>query len=122
MARIIDLKTFSQQRGKLTVLEKILPFEVKRVFYIYDVDDSVRGKHRHKKTWQAAVCIRGSCMIYNNDGQKEETFSLHQPDQCLILEPTDWHSMFEFSKDAILLVLASENFDPDDYIFEEYKK
>lgn len=120
MAYLKDLKTFTDKRGNLTVIEKILPFKVERIFYIYGVDDSVRGGHRHHNTIQAAICIKGRCKIYNNDGKTEETFVLNKPSQCLILEQKDWHKMYDFSKNAILMVLASENFDEKDYIFEEY--
>lgn len=120
MARLIDLKTFTDKRGNLTVIEKVIPFDVRRIFYIYGVDDSVRGGHRHKKTVQAAICLRGECKIRNNDSQGVDVFHLDRPDKCLILEPRDWHEMFEFSSDAILMVLASEYFDKDDYIFERY--
>jgi WxcM-like, C-terminal. len=120
MAYLIDLKTFTDKRGNLTVIENILPFKIKRIFYIYGVDDSVRGGHRHHKTIQAAICIKGRCKIHNNDGNADETYSLRSPSQCLILEQKDWHEMYEFSKNAILMVLASENFDEGDYIFEKY--
>ena len=122
MARIIDLKTFTDKRGNLTVIEKTIPFDVKRIFYIYGVDDSVRGGHRHKTTIQAAICLQGTCHIYNNNGVEENDFILDQPYKCLILEPNDWHSMDHFTPDAILMVLASEFFDPNDYIFEPYTK
>lgn len=120
MANIINLQTFTDKRGNLTVIEKIIPFEIKRIFYIFGVDDSVRGGHRHKKTIQAAVCIAGSCKIYNNDGFSEHIYDLNTPEKCLILNPNDWHQMYDFSKDAILLVLASEYFDINDYIYEKY--
>lgn len=120
MARLIDLKTFTDERGNLTVIEKVIPFDIKRIFYIYGVDNSVRGGHRHHKTIQAAICIQGSCTIYNNDGQKEDNFILDHPGKCLILEPKDWHKMYNFTPDAILMVLASENFDPNDYIYSPY--
>lgn len=122
MARLIKLTTYSEQRGNLTVIEKSLPFDIKRVFYIYNVDDSVRGKHRHHKTVQAAICITGSCTIYNNDGETEQEFVLDNCEKCLILEPRDWHKLYNFTKDAILLVLASETFDQSDYIFTPYQK
>ena len=122
MAYQIDLKTFTDKRGNLTVIERVIPFDIKRIFYIYGVDSSVRGGHRHKKTLQAAICIQGSCHIYNNDGGKEETFILDEPNKCLVLEPKDWHTMNNFTPDSILMVLASEFFDQDDYIFEPYKK
>ena len=121
MAKVISLKTFTDKRGNLTVIEKIIPFDIKRIFYIYGVDESVRGGHRHKKTRQAAICLQGSCIIFNNDNFKKEEFVLNAPDKCLILEPNDWHQMHSFTKDAILMVLASGYFDPSDYIFEPYK-
>ena len=120
MAYIINLKTFTDFRGNLTVIENILNFQIKRIFYIYGVDGSVRGGHRHRKTVQAAICIKGRCKIYNNNGENEEVFSLDKPFKCLVLECKDWHKMFDFSKNAILMVLASENFDENDYIFEGY--
>ena len=120
MAHIIDLKTFTDKRGNLTVIEKSIPFDIKRIFYIYGVDNSVRGGHRHVKTKQAAICIQGQCTIYNNDGATETDFVLDQPNKCLIIENKDWHKMYNFSPDAILMVLASEFFDESDYIFESY--
>ncbi len=122
MAHIIDLKTYTDKRGNLTVIEKIIPFDIKRIFYIYGVDESKRGGHRHHKTIQAAVCIKGACTICNNNGQREEVFELNKPNKCLIIEPQDWHTMYDFTPDAILMVLASENFDEKDYIFEPYQK
>ncbi|MEO5911178.1 MAG: FdtA/QdtA family cupin domain-containing protein [Pelobium sp.] len=120
MAHIIDLKTFTDARGNLTVIEKVLPFDIKRIFYIYGVDDSVRGGHRHIKTIQAAICIQGSCVIENNNGKTKSNFNLDRPDKCLIIDPEDWHQMHSFTKDGILMVLASENYAPEDYITEPY--
>ena len=120
MAHLVDLKTFTDKRGNLTVIENVLPFQIKRVFYIYGVDDSIRGGHRHHKTIQAAICIKGRCRIYNNNGEKEDEFYLNNPSKCLILNPEDWHKMYDFSKNAILMVLASENFEKNDYIFKSY--
>src|ERR1035437_7769379 len=107
MAKLIDLKTFTDKRGNLTVIEKVIPFDIKRIFYIYGVDESIRGGHRHKKTIQAAICLKGSCSIYNNNGFKEESFILNDPSRCLILSPAAWPKLFHFPPDAILLVLAS---------------
>lgn len=120
MAYAIDLETYTDNRGNLTVIENILPFKIERVFYIYGVDKSERGGHRHKKTIQAAVCIQGKCKILNNNGKKQEVFHLNKPSKCIVLEPIDWHVMYDFSDDAILMVLASEKFDQNDYIFEKY--
>ncbi len=121
MADILSLRTYIDKRGNLTVIEKIIPFEIKRIFYIYGVDDSVRGKHCHHKTIQAAFCIKGECKIFSNDGINKQIFHLNTPDKCLIINPIDWHYMYDFSEDAILMVLASEYFDINDYIFEDYK-
>ncbi|HOJ18439.1 MAG: WxcM-like domain-containing protein [Ignavibacteriales bacterium] len=120
MAHIVTLPTHSDKRGNLTVIEKEIPFSVKRIFYIYGVDDSVRGGHRHKETRQAVVCIHGSCIVSNNDGKVREDFLMNHPQKCLILEPWDYHTMHHFTPDAVLLVFASTNFNPDDYIFEDY--
>jgi hypothetical protein len=120
MAKLVNLKTFCDKRGNLTVIDKAIPFVIKRIFYIYGVDESERGKHRHHKNRQAAICLQGSCTIYNNDGKCKQTFELDSPDKCLIIETQDWHKMYNFSKDAILMVLASEPFDENDYVFEEY--
>lgn len=122
MASLIDLPSFHENRGSLTVIEKIIPFEIKRVFYIYNVDDSVRGRHRHHKTIQAAICISGNCRISSDNGREVNEYFLNSPDKCLILNPEDFHWMHNFSKDAILLVLASEYYNPVDYIFEPYAK
>lgn len=121
MAELIDLVTFTDKRGNLTVIEKVIPFEIKRIFYIYGVDDSVRGGHRHKTTKQAAICIKGSCHIYNNNSNEQKNYILDAPSKCLILNPEDWHYMNNFSQDAILMVLASTYFDAQDYIYTPYE-
>ena len=122
MAQLLSLRTFVDKRGNLTVIEKVVPFDIKRIFYIYGVDNSKRGGHRHHKTIQAAICIKGSCTIYNNDGEKESVFILDRADKFLLLNTNDWHIMYDFTPDAILMVIASEHFDENDYIFEPYKK
>lgn len=121
MAHLIDLSTYTDKRGNLTVIEQGIPFSIRRIFYIYGVDDSKRGGHRHHKTVQAAVCIQGKCAIYNNNELSEDTFYLDSPSKCLIINPEDWHTMYNFSKDAILMVLASEKYNKEDYIFDPYK-
>jgi hypothetical protein len=119
MANIIELPTFGDERGNLTVVEKVLPFDIKRFYYIYDVSD-IRGGHRHKKTRQALISLGGSCEIFVNNGDKKETFLLDTPNKCLILDPRDWHTMDNFSKGSTLLVFSSEFYDKDDYIDGKY--
>ena len=122
MAHLIKLSTYSDQRGCLTVIENIIPFDIKRVYYIYNLNDKVRGGHRHKKTIQAAVCISGSCKITCQSGKDMEftNFNLSSPDEILIIAPEDYHTMSEFSDECILLVFASENYNVNDYIDEKY--
>ena len=120
MATSIDLQTYSDSRGHLTVIEKVIPFEIKRVYYIYGVDNSTRGGHRHHKTLQAAVCVSGSCVIECHNGLEYEIFYLDSPSKCVLIDTNDWHIMNQFSEDAVLLVMASELYDFSDYIFEPY--
>ncbi len=121
MAYLLDMRTFSDNRGNLSVIEEHeLPFQIRRVFYIYGVDDSVRGGHRHKCTTQALMSLAGSCTVYNDNGTTKEEFVLDRPNKCLILLPEDWHKMYNFTPDCILQVFASNIFDPDDYIYEGY--
>ena len=119
MAYLIELPTFLDNSGSLTVVEKLLPFDIKRFYYIYNVS-SQRGGHRHKQTTQALICLNGSCEIYINDAKKEYTIQLDTSDKCLILNPEDWHTMDNFSSGAVLIVFASEYYDKDDYIDEKY--
>jgi len=120
MPQIVDLKTFTDKRGNLTVIEKVIPFTIKRIFYIYGVDNSQRGGHRHKTTIQAVISLKGSCTIHCNNNITKQEIILDAPYKCLILSPEDWHIMYNFSKDAILMVLASEFYNPDDYIYDKY--
>ncbi len=120
MAALIELPTFSDSRGKLTVIEKILPFDIKRVYYIYDTDDKDRGGHRHKITIQALICLKGSCTVSCDNSFIKEDYILDNPNKSLIVYPEDYHVMSNFSPDAILLVLASEVFIEQDYIDKPY--
>ena len=124
MAHIIELNTFVDQRGNLTVIDDVqstLPFKIKRVFYIYNIDDSQRGGHRHHKTLQAAICINGSCTVSCDNDKEKKVFKLDSANKCLIIDTEDWHTMENFLEGSILLVFASEKFDSKDYIFEPYE-
>lgn len=123
MAYLIQLKSHADSRGRLTVIQDEIPFEIKRSYYIQDVPSTAisRGGHRHHHSTQALICIAGSCEIYNHDGEKETHFILDNPSTCLILEPKDWHTMQKFSSNAVLLVFASTKYDVNDYIDEPYK-
>jgi len=118
---LLHLPTFEDSRGYLTVLEKTLPFEVVRSYWIYRADGQTRGGHRHSHTRQALIAIAGTVEIYMNDGFTEETLILDDPCQCLIVEPKDWHTM-KFGKKSILLVMSSSVYDRNEYIDTPYEK
>lgn len=120
MAYLIDIKNIKDERGTLGIISSpdSLPFDVKRVLFIKDSVNE-RGGHAHKKTMQALICINGSCKIYTNNGNKKETFLLDSSDKGLILNPEDWHTMMNLSKDTVLLALGSEYYDPKDYVTKE---
>jgi hypothetical protein len=120
MPTLFNVKTIADARGHLSVLDQDMPFNIQRVYYIHHVTQERRGGHRHKITRQALICISGSCIVYVNNGEIKQDFLLKDPSQCLLLEPQDWHYMDGFSKDAVLLVLASEKYDPADYIIDDY--
>jgi hypothetical protein len=124
MAYIKILNPVIDDRGSLSVVEsyKDIPFEIKRVFYIYDINKNLsRGSHRHKKTRMALICMNGSCVVSNNNGKEKNDFFLNSPTQCLILEPEDFHTMHSFDDNSIIMTIASEYYDPDDYIYEDYE-
>ena len=116
---VLKLPTFSDDRGQLTVMGKVLPFDILRLYWIYGADFKSRGGHRHHRTRQALISMHGKVSVYMNDGQHEKVFDLTSPSVCLIVEPKDWHSM-SFKNDAVLMVASSEPYDPDDYINTPY--
>ena len=122
MAKLIQLDTFESDAGDLTVFEKILPGEIKRVFYIRGQAGQERGGHRHLHTWQALICISGSCRVSVDNQKMQESYLLNSPEKCLLLAPQDWHVMDDFSDGSILLVLANTEYDKDDYVFEPYEQ
>ncbi|WP_346682228.1 sugar 3,4-ketoisomerase [Megasphaera stantonii] len=112
-------------RGQLIALEefKDIPFQIKRVYYMYDtVKDVVRGKHAHKSLQQILICIHGKCKILLDNGQEKKIVPLEKPYEGLFVGNDIWREMYEFSPDAVLLVLASELYDESDYIrdYEEF--
>ena len=114
-SKIIEIPTFEDNRGFLTVMEDILPFNIKRVYWIYGADQQLRGGHRHKITKQALVAVAGTVDLKINDGKKESLYILDNPSKCIIVEPEDWHTMI-FKNNAVLLVFASNGYDKKDYI------
>lgn len=106
-------------RGQLVAIEenKDIPFDVKRVYYMYDTVPGVtRGKHAHKSLEQILICIHGSCKILLDDGQEKVVVPLDKPNEGLYVSNVMWREMFDFSEDAVLMVLASKLYEESDYI------
>tara|TARA_B100000401_G_scaffold411315_1_gene329981 strand:+ start:316 stop:735 length:420 start_codon:yes stop_codon:yes gene_type:complete len=126
--KMIELEKYdSQEKSSLSVLsfKKFIPFEVKRIFYVNNaVKDEVRGEHAHKACWQLLIPIHGELDIYCNDGSEEKIYHLSKQNQGLIVPPLIWCKQVYKSDENILLVLTSEEYDPNDYIheFDEFIK
>ena len=116
---IIDFKILGDERGQLIALEqqKNIPFDIKRVYYIFETLKGVRrGFHAHKALQQVLVCVKGSCDVLIDNGQTKKIISLDRSDKGLYIGPMIWHEMFDFSEDCVLMVLASDHYDEADYI------
>lgn len=118
-ARFFTMKKISDKRGSIAVAEILneLPFAPKRIFSVFNVpNEKVRGQHAHKKCKQLLICVNGSCNVVLDDGRNRQEFLLDSPDECLYIPPMVWGTQYNFSKDAVLLVMASEKYDENDYI------
>ena len=107
------------ERGDLVALEQMrnIPFEIKRVYYIYRTAEGVvRGKHAHKSLQQVLLCVHGSCRLKLDNGYEQETILLDQPNEGIYIANDMWREMYDFSPDAVLIVIASELYDESDYI------
>ena len=115
----VNFQPHGDERGQLIALEefKDIPFRVKRVYYIYDTKQGVRrGYHAHKKLEQILICVSGSCKIMLDNGEERTDVLLDKPYEGLYISNDMWREMYDFSADAVLLVLASELYDESDYI------
>lgn len=124
---ILNLQSFGDERGSLISLEgnKNIPFNIKRVYYIYDTTPGIdRGKHAHKNLEQIIVCLHGSCNFVLDDGINKEIVELNRPDKALYIGKNMWREMTNFSYGCILMVLASEYYDNKEYIrdYNEFLK
>lgn len=107
------------ERGQLVAIEGNvdIPFNIKRVYYMYNTGaDMVRGKHAHKCLEQILICIHGSCTICLDDGKEKANILLDKPNEGLYVTNCIWREMYNFSSDAVLMVLASEQYNESDYI------
>ena len=117
--KLISIHTVEAERGNLSALElpNLIPFEVKRIFLVYDVEDSeIRGEHAHKLCWQFLIASSGSVDVEVFDGIDRQIYNLNSPDKGLLIPPMIWGTQFNYSSQGVLLVLASDPFDPNDYI------
>ena len=128
----MEIKIFSFQphgdnRGQLIAIEecKDIPFDIKRVYYMYDTaNNAIRGKHAHKSLEQILICTSGSCKILLDDGKEKKVVELNKPYEGLYISNAIWREMYDFSSDAVLMVLASNYYDESDYIrdYDEFLK
>ena len=123
--RIIEIPKIidEQGRGKLSFIEKdVIPFKIKRVYYLYDVpSDAYRGGHAHKKLKQFIIALSSSFEVLLDDGESKQKIMLNKPNKGLLIPTGVWRELDNFSSGAVCLVLASEEYDEEDYI-RDYKQ
>ncbi|MCU8031116.1 FdtA/QdtA family cupin domain-containing protein [Shewanella sp. SM73] len=125
--KLIPFQTHGDDRGALVALEegRNIPFPVKRVYYLFNTKEGVgRGFHAHKALKQIAICLKGHCRFVMDNGVDKAEIILNSPSQGLLIDIMQWHEMYDFSDDCILLVLASDLYNESDYIrdYEQFIK
>jgi len=122
--QIISIPKIEDRRGNLSVIENdTIPFEIKRVYYVYDIPSGAeRGGHAHKDLQQFLVALSGSFDVILNDGKEESTVTLNKPNVGLLIKSGIWRELKNFSSGAVCLVVASNVYIKDDYIrdFDEF--
>lgn len=123
----LNFKVNGDARGNMVVVEggQAVPFDIKRLFYIYGTDpDAVRGQHANRNSDFAMVCISGSCKVKITDGTTETVVCLDEPMKGVYIPKMLWKDMYDFSEDAVLLVMASTHYDANEYIrdFDSYRQ
>ncbi len=122
----ISIPKIEDPRGNLSVIEKnVIPYEIKRVYYLYDVPSTAeRGGHSHINQQEFLVALSGSFEVIVNDGEKEQSFTLNKPFEGLLIPNGIWRELKNFSSGSVCLVIASDVFEESDYIreFEDYLK
>ena len=118
--KIVNIPKIEDPRGNLSVIEKeVVPFDIKRVYYLYDVPAGAeRGGHAHKKLQQFLVALSGSFDVILNDGKEEKIVTLNKPFEGLLITNGIWRDLKNFSSGAVCLVVASDVFEEADYIRE----
>ncbi|TDU39516.1 WxcM-like protein [Gelidibacter sediminis] len=125
MFKLIDIPKIEDRRGNLSVIEHdCIPFDIKRVYYLYDVpSDSYRGGHAHKEQSEFLVALSGSFDVILDDGVEKHTVMLNKPNKGLLIPTKIWRELENFSSGAVCLVLASGAFEEADYIrdYDQFK-
>jgi len=119
--KLINLPKITDPRGNLTVAEGagVVPFDIKRAYWVYDVPGGEsRGGHAHKRLRQLVVALSGSFTVTLDNGYERRTVLLNHPWQGLVIETNIWRTLDDFSSGAVCLVLASDHFEEDDYIYD----
>lgn len=123
---LMDIRKFSDDRGFLSVVEGgvDIPFDIKRVYYLYLVPEAVRGSHAHKRLKQLMIATSGSVQVIVDDGRNKKTFVLDKPWKGLLVVPGMWRTLDDFSGGTVCMVLASEHYSVKDYIrdYQEFLK
>lgn len=117
--KLLSFSVIGDERGNLVSLEacKNIPFLMKRVYYLYDLEkDLSRGFHAHKELQQVLICLKGSCDVLLENSVGKKTYHLNQPNVGLFVDKMIWREMHDFSDDCILMVIASDYYDENDYI------
>ena len=121
IGKLIDLPKIADLRGNLTVAEGscLVPFDIKRAYWVYDVPGGEsRGGHAHKRLKQFVIALSGSFDVTLDDGTEKQTYHLNHPYQGLLIDTGIWRTLDDFSSGAVCLVLASEHFEEEDYIYD----
>jgi len=115
---IIDIPKIEDRRGNLSVIEKdCIPFDIKRVYYLYDVpSDAYRGGHAHKEQLELLIALSGSFNVVLDNGKNKQTITLNKPNKGLLIPTGVWRELEDFSAGSVCLVLASDEFLESDYI------
>lgn len=116
--KIIDIRRYSDTRGYLSVVENgiDIPFDIKRIYYLYMVPEVARGAHAHKELQQLLIATSGSVEVIMDDGREKKSFMLDRPWKGLLIPAGLWRDLENFSGGAVVMCLASEKYDAEDYI------
>tara|TARA_R100001443_G_scaffold96069_1_gene102873 strand:+ start:87 stop:506 length:420 start_codon:yes stop_codon:yes gene_type:complete len=120
----IQLKRYSDTKGNLIAIENLkdIPFEIKRVFYVYDANGQTRGKHAHYQTKQVLICVSGECTVVCRDGKQAREITLSNPEHAVLIPEMIWNEITYHSSGSVLLVLSNTPYNTFDYInnWQEY--